>query len=314
MQFMKASIRANSLTLGGTGDKSLGAMEKHGKREDKTSKERRIRDVSPLVYGGLNLRELFDKHVDGARLNKALKRPAMHAVVQFPKEIRVTPETENKMLEMAIQFINETHGGDAVFAARMDRDEAGQHNVDVFYAPKYEKKTKANGSEIWISNSKHGKELCKKHEKTIVTRHREGKFSTGPRQVGIALQEELHLFFRRYGVNLEPRKKKDRPGPDRISPEAYKFQQEAKLREASERDLNLLRRGFKAVYDAIQRLDGVHLPQNVKTVLERLYQKQFPDQFSPIDRADQGQSRDRAQAELRRTDEQDRGPVSGYEQ
>jgi hypothetical protein len=311
MALMKASIRANSLTLGGTGDKSLGAMEKHGKRQDRTSQERRVSDKSPLVYGGLNLRELFDKHVEGAKMNKGLKRPAMHAVVQFPKEIKVTPQVEKKMLQMAVRFINETHGGDAVFAARLDRDEAGKHNVDVFYAPKYEKITKAHGTETWISNSKHGKELCAKHREEIVTRHREGKFTTGPRQVGIALQEELHLFFRRYGVELEPRKKKDRPGPDRISPEAYKVRQETKKRAAIEREAKTLRRALAALYKGLTGVSGVTLPNNVRIVLEKLYQKQFPGRSGPAGPADPGPSQAPGAAGPRRNDGPSRGPSSG---
>lgn len=308
MRFMKACIRANSLTLGGSGEKSLGGMEKHGLRDDKTSQERRVRDLSPLVYGGLNLRQLFDEHVSGARMNKGLKRPAMHALVQFPTNIPITPTNEKKMLKMAVQFINETHGGDAVFAARMDRDEEGRHNVDVFYAPKYEKITKSKGAEIWISNSKHGKELCHKHKEAIVTRHREGKFTTGPRQVGIALQEELHAFFRRYNINLDERKKKDRPGPDRLSPEARKVQIEEKRRAAQESENKSLKTALAHLYKAVMKAGGIPLPNNVRIVLEKLYQKQFGDQSLPKGPADPGPSQAPGEAKPRRSDGPTRGP------
>lgn len=310
---MKASIRSNSLTLGGTGDKSLGSMEKHGKREDRTSQERRVRDKSPLLHGGLNLRELYDEHVAGARMNKALKRPVMHAVVQFPTEIGVTASTEQKMLEMAVQFINETHGGDAVFAARLDRDEEGQHNVDVFYCPKYEKKTKSRGTETWISNSKHGKELCHKHREAIVTRHREGEFTTGPRQVGIALQEELHAFFKRYGVQLADRNKKDRAGPDRLSPEAFKVRQEIKKRAAQETENKSLREVLVKLHEALSNARDL-VPGNIMALLEALQRRQYPRQSAPKSSADEGLLRDPAALARRQTDEPDQDPVSGLGQ
>jgi len=196
-------------------------MEKHGLREDKTSQARRLRDAEPLVYGGLNLRNLFDEHTEGCRRNKGLKRPAMHAIVQFPKELQITPETEQKMLSTAVDFIDSTHGGSAVFAARLDRDEQGRHTVDVFYSPKYTKTTKSKGDEMWISTSKHGKELCQKHRDEIERRH-SGKFSTGPRQVGIAMQAELHDYLSKKGLKLEQRTEKKNSAPDRLEPEAFK--------------------------------------------------------------------------------------------
>lgn len=223
---MKASIRIHSLTLSGSGQKSLSSMEKHGLREDKTSQARRLRDAEPLVHGGLHLRELFDEHTDGCRRNKGLKRPAMHAIVQFPKELPITPENEQKMLSTAVDFIDSTHGGQAVFAARLDRDEQGRHTVDVFYSPKYTKTTKSKGDEVWISTSRHGKELCQKHRSEIERRHN-SKFSTGPRQVGIAMQAELHDYLSKKGLKLEQRTEKKNSVPDRLEPEAFKDYRDA---------------------------------------------------------------------------------------
>ena len=114
---MSAAIRTSSLTLAGAGDKSLSSMEKHGKRQDHTSQARKVRDLEPLVYGSLDLREAFDKHVEGCKMSKALKRPVLHSLVQFPKSIAVTSHNQQKMLDLAVKFINDTHGGDAVFAA-----------------------------------------------------------------------------------------------------------------------------------------------------------------------------------------------------
>lgn len=118
------------------------------------------------------------------------------------------------------------HGGRAVFAARLDRDEAGQHNVDVFYAPRYTKETKNRKKEAvftdWISTTKFGKELCEKHREEIMSRNDEGKFSTTPRSTGIALQAELTEFLGRRGLKLEPRTVKASYLADRLETEAYK--------------------------------------------------------------------------------------------
>ncbi|MCV6596711.1 MAG: hypothetical protein OIF40_06485 [Mangrovicoccus sp.] len=63
------------------------------------------------------------------------------------------------MLDEAVKFTNRTHGDNAVFRARLDRDEEGRHGVDVFFAPKYQKKTTRRSSE-WVSLTKFGKELA----------------------------------------------------------------------------------------------------------------------------------------------------------
>lgn len=227
---LKASIRINSLSLSGFGSTTLGSMEAHGKRQDKTSRARQVRDREPLVYGSLDLRDAFDRHVSGCRMNKGLKRPAMHALVQFPTQLKVTKDNEKRMLAYAIQFINEAHGGDAVFAARLDRDEQGQHTVDVFYSPKYEKVTKSRGVETWISTTKHGKELCEKHRDEIKRRHG-GRFLTGPRQVGIAMQSELRAFLTLKNLKLDAKREKSHGSADRLEPETYKMQQELRIQK-----------------------------------------------------------------------------------
>lgn len=219
---MGASIRAASLTLGGAGQKTLASMQAHGMRNDGTSRKRKVRDVEPLVYGSLDLKTAFKDHIKGCRMNSSLKRPVMHALVQFPTSIPITEKNEKVMLKLAVKFINQHHGGDAVFAARLDRDEDGRHTVDVFYAPKYVKETKQHGEELWISNSKHGKLLCERHRDEIERRHG-GTFLTGPRQVGIALQAEWYNFLRSKHLEIENRKEKDHSKPDRLEPETYKI-------------------------------------------------------------------------------------------
>lgn len=223
---MKAAIRINSLTLEGGGPKSLSSMEAHGKREDQSSQRRRVRDDAPLVFGTLDLRAAYDEHVDGCRMNAGLKRPAMHAIVQFPPQLGRSPANREIMLHLAVKYINETHGGQAVFAARLDQDEEGLATVDVFYAPKYLKEGKRR-SEMWISTSRHAKEIAEKHREEITRRNR-GTFSTTPRHIGIAMQAELYAFLVKSGLKLESRTEKKEFDPDRLEPEVGKARRDAR--------------------------------------------------------------------------------------
>lgn len=243
---MKASVRINALTLGGPGPATLNAMELHGKRLDTSSQVRRIRDVAPLVHGGLDLRHLYEDHVTGCRQNAALKKPVMHALVQFPTQLGRTEAERELMMKHAIAFINKTHGGRAVFAARFDQDEAGTSVVDVFYSPKYVKTTKNRKGEVvhtdWISTTKFGKDLCHKHREEIERRHK-GKFTTGPRQVGISMQAELHDYLTSAGLRLEPRTEKVDRLKDRVDPEVYKAREDARRELAEARaDLEAARK------------------------------------------------------------------------
>lgn len=245
---MRGSVRCKSLTLGGSGPGALPTMELHGKRLDRSSKRRVIRDLSPLIYGSLDLRAEYDRHVEGTRSNKGLKRPVLHFIVKFPDqiltdqapapylEIHDLNKRKEKMLAQAVAFIDETHGGDAVFAARVDRDEAGELVVDLFAAPKYLKQTKGRDTggpktEAWISPTKFGKELCDLHRDEIVRRHpRAAPDWSGPRAVGIALQSQFSAFFEREnGVRLEKTEKTE-SSPDRLETEAFKSIQDEKER------------------------------------------------------------------------------------
>lgn len=224
-------VRVYSLTVSGAGDKSLSSMEKHGKRLDQTSKARKINNLSPLVYGSLDLSVAFQAHIDGVNISKANKRPCLHALVQFPTSIPITAKTEQLMLDAAVKFINQTNGGDAVFAARLDRDEKGRHTVDVFYAPRYEKVLKDGSSSIWMSTTKHGKEACLRHEEEIRRRiyHKEGeRLNTSPRAVGMAVNSDFHEYLLKSGFKLAPKAEKIGVEPDRVSPEIYGAREDLK--------------------------------------------------------------------------------------
>lgn len=233
---MKASVRCQSLDLAG-----LARAEKHGLREDWIGKKRQINDNDPLVIGGLNLAELYAEHIDGARQNKGAKKPILHFIVKFPPEVltdaapvrfarRDREGREALMLAQAARFINDSHGGEAVFAARLDRDEAGTTVVDVFACPRYMKESKSQRREpvLWTSATRFGEKLALKHQDHIRSRLNDAastKPITSPRAVGIALQEELSVWFeRKNGVRLF-RSLKASPTPDWVAPEEWRLNQ-----------------------------------------------------------------------------------------
>lgn len=231
---MKAMIRCKGLDMSG-----LASQEAHGKREDRTSLLRIVREISPLVMGSLNLRDCYDEHMVGVKQNVSAKKPVLHFLLRFPPEVLdgdgVGPfagrksERQRMMLKHAIAFVQQTHGGDAVFAARLDRDEAGETIVDVFASPRYEKRTKrtdvCEDAPVWASATKFGKELAKRHLDEIRRRHPDAKAGslTSPRMVGIALNTEFRMFVELLtGVELTAKVEKETAKPDRLEVEAFK--------------------------------------------------------------------------------------------
>lgn len=228
---MKTAVRSASLDMAG-----LAKAEDHGKRLDHTSQRRRVREASPLVIGGLDLRALYDEHVAGCRVNAATKKPVLHMIVRVPPELLDGPgsgsfvgsreERQAAMLDLARNWADSSHGGHAVFAARLDRDEDGETICDLFLAPRYAKQTKrrkGDDAEVWVSPTKFGKLLAERHQDEIQRRHPEAKcVLTGPRAVGIALQSDWRDFFEREtGLKLAAKVEKGSSAPDRIEKEAH---------------------------------------------------------------------------------------------
>lgn len=228
-------MRCAAINVGG-----LLAQERHGKRLDGSSQRRRVRDDGPHVYKTLDLCDAYERHMHGVKQNTGATKPILHFIVRFPPELledgmtkgwsgMSRAERQGRMLRQAVAFINETHGGRAVFAARIDRDEEGETICDVFAAPVYEKRTKRTRPDeagaMWASATKFGRDLAEKHQDEIRRRHPEAKpgLLTGPRQVGIALQSEFAEFFEREnGVPLAPKKEKAERRSDRVEVEAWR--------------------------------------------------------------------------------------------
>lgn len=217
------SVRVKSLSR-----EQLTAMEKHGKRLDVMGPFRRVREEDPLVHGTLDLVQALDEHLKGARQSARAQAVALHAFIQWPNNLELTPENKALMLKSSVEFVNRLHGGEAVFAARLDRDEDGEHGVDVFFSPLYEKTTKA-GSSRWVSLTKFGKALAK------------ARFGKDDLYLqGRALQDEWvnHL---QHAVGLEWAERggrKAQPGSDWLTPEKFKLQKEREKHDAAVLEMN----------------------------------------------------------------------------
>ena len=250
----RASIRLKHLNLAG-----LDGAERHGKREDAISQARSVHNVPPLRWSteggmgalldasknlrqsalrdragseGLNLRKAFDKATDGIKIHGCVRKPVIHALMQFPPELADKPNHERALLVIAARFCKHLWGENAAFAARVDRDEKGRCVVDMFLAPTYEKTTKA-GTTTWLSTTRHLKQLCRKHQSEIKRRFH-GKFSDNVRARGMALQSEFNQFLVEQGIPLEPKREKPNPEPDWLTPEHYGVRAERRAREAQQ--------------------------------------------------------------------------------
>lgn len=129
-------------------------------------------------------------------------------------------------MTLAVDFAQEIFGGNAVFAARMDRDEKSLTNVDLFLAPRYIKETKHDSKDA-ISISKHLKILAEKYRlgprKTDCWDSPQDRNKDQPtlRQQGSALQDALADFFLHRGYEARRGDPKETPTPDWMSPEMY---------------------------------------------------------------------------------------------
>lgn len=274
---MSTSIRIERLKLG-KGPRTIHAAELHGKRLDETSKSRKISDDAPLLVGGLNLQELYAAHVGTAKADKRTKWPVHHWLFQWPVDLNPTPEMQQRMIDISTKFANDTLGGRAVFAARLDRDESNKHVVDVFCTPLVEKfNVKSGEKSDWIQTSKHLKALCSKHESEIRRRYPTIKDITSPRCQGIALQSEWRNHLRSLGYEIDEKRPKRRGASDWKPPEAIKAEHEAKAQLEALKDRETALRASEAALD-----DQKHLVAEVYDALAD-YAYSHGVEFPPYD-------------------------------
>lgn len=262
----KTAIRLSRLTLAGHGPKTLAAAEAHGKRLDASSQRRRIANVEPLVHGGLDLQELFAKHAAGCRMDARTRSPVIHALVQWPTGLAVNAQNEKAMLAHSTRFLNDLFGGEAVFAARLDRDESGRHTVDVFLSPIITKTSKAGTKSRWIQTSAPLKALCHKHAAEIIRRHPTIRPTSidNKRCQGIALQSEWRQYLQsQLSLPLDPKQEKGSTAPDRLTPEEYAL--EARASALAVREATLATReavlASPVLKEAVALLSGDETPQ-----------------------------------------------------
>lgn len=194
---ISGSIRAVCLTKA-----DLTAAEKHGKRLDATSQARAISKDPPVTTTGLDLQNLYKKHIKDVFVPKC-KTIAKHIIIQFPKDL-VDGEDPAYMLRHARRIVETIFGDEAIFADRVDRDEQGRHIVDIFVAPKYTKKTK-HTSRLAVSVSVHEEALAEKYDR-----------KNTPWGRGQAMQDAIYEYFRDV-MKLEGVQRGDPkagPGPD----------------------------------------------------------------------------------------------------
>lgn len=245
--------------------KELELAMAHGRREDETSRKRKVRDEEPLTWvpegvsgDPLDLLGRYDEHVKGAFIPKSnSKQIAIHLLVRIPDCVPVGSRSDaQKALDLVVQFAQQAFDGRAVFAARLDRDERSLDNVDLFLAPRYVKRTARNAKDA-ISLTKHLKE----HAKTL-GRSIDGKDSL--RNQGRALQDLIAAHFIQAGY-AETRRgiPKSKKGDDRVTPELAGMRKDImRQREAVERDRRLLNDDVAAV--AIAQAENERMAADLK--------------------------------------------------
>jgi hypothetical protein len=198
---------AGAVRIQRLGGVALSAAEAHGKRLDVNGRGRVVREAETLSTTGLDLNALYDAHVEGAKVQKSATK-ALHMVMQFPADL-VDGDDAELMLSHARTFAEEIFGASAIFADRVDRDEKSRHVVDLFLAPKYEKKTKRQ-SQTAISTSRDLKALATRYKRAPTLRGQ-----------GQALQDAWYEYLRdRLRLEVKRGEPKKRPGPDWKSAEA----------------------------------------------------------------------------------------------
>lgn len=209
----------------------LQLAEVHARRLSPEAQKRQIRTEAPVTWlpdgidaDPLALEDRYRHHVDGAFIPKGDGR-ALHMLVKFPSDVPVaTREDADAALALAVDFARSIFGDEAVFAARMDRDETSFTNADLFIAPRYVKKTK-HTEKVAISLSRDLKRMAERrgglpNDHTVLAAQ------------GSALQDEFASFLRVRGYQALRGQPKQAKGPDWFSPEAYGVATDREIVEA----------------------------------------------------------------------------------
>lgn len=293
----------------------LGAMETHENRADLVTQQRVVRNLPPLVFSPysaqgrtgklsyddtlvgiverdealhLSIGEACARHLENTRRNKAAKKICLHSIVQFPTDLAINEEMETAMLAHAVAFIDGNFGQDAVFHARLDRDEVGRHAVDVFYAPRYIKSTKRR-SETWVSLTKFGKALAvaqfgsapktrrnPKTGKSNPVLNKSGKQIEVARDSayyqGQALQDAFHFYLQsqmRLDWAVRGSKKVSRD-PDRLEVEEHKIKKDRDRQDQRMIEQNAIMERTAELASNARKLQTDRHEENIARLLEEV--------------------------------------------
>lgn len=191
---------------------------------------------------------------------------------------RRVPKQE-RMLALAVEFANAYHGGDAVFAARLDRDEKGKHTVDVFLMPRYDFQYKDGRTQKRASVSKFSKEQARARSASLLDPG-EKLDPEGPVMQGRAMQAAWFEHLREAGVRwVEPPKRKAVRSADRLEPEAHGLAQDRARLDAQRADLAARLADVEAREEAIlkaariietaRRMNGQPVPADLASIADR---------------------------------------------
>ncbi|MBO9510884.1 hypothetical protein [Erythrobacter sp. A6_0] len=238
----------------------LRQAELHGRRLDDVAKSRKVRDADSLTWvpdgvtgDPLALVDRLEEHVAGAFRPKGGTTIAQHMIVKMPDSIPTETEGDAYFaMRLAVYFAQETFGGQAVFAARIDRDEKSTNNVDLFLAPIYDKSDKKapGGSKKAVSMTRHLKLLAENYGFDVkgARSAKESKQSQGK-----ALQDAFADYLMHHGFQALRGKPKTAKGSDRVSPEIYGAKRD---REAAGEGLELIQEQLKTHINRSQELDS----------------------------------------------------------
>lgn len=151
---LKSFVRAANVKAGSTGKRSMGGLEAHAKRLDKTSLLRRVRELDPMAWsklgsgingGGCDLWEAFRRYkAETGTVERGGASIALHLLVGVSREWleedgRDPHSPENgriqQLFDEAKAWAESWAGDGSVIHSRFDLDETGSGNVDLVVVP-----------------------------------------------------------------------------------------------------------------------------------------------------------------------------------
>lgn len=271
MRGRSGSIRQQALSKA-----DFNAAERHGKRLDVMSQSRRIRDSDPIVYGSLDLADARSAHMENVQQQG--KTEALHMLVQYPTGLALGSDPEKKqraMLLHAVKFANQYHGGDAVFAARLDTDEQGQHTVDIFAMPRYDFTYKDGRTIKRAAVSKFSKKQARNRSADLLDPG-ENLHPESPIMQGRALQAAWHEYLTTELKMdwVQPPNRKSTKSKDRLEPEEYALKR--KLEDLEVREKQIERDAV--MVSAARRLERKPVDQEIESIADRARSRRRPAQ------------------------------------